>query len=309
MNFANRDILSIKDFSRQELLDLLDVAEEFEKNGQKYRELLKGSILATLFFEPSTRTRFSFQAAMLRLGGQFISLTSVNTTSLSKGETLQDTIRIIEGYCDVIAVRHPDVGSAKLVADVSSKPVINCGDGAHEHPTQTFTDLYTIKKAFGRLDGLTIGFLGDLKYGRTVHSLAFALSHFKPKIYFISPESLRMPQEYLDELKSRGVSYEEESDLLKVSRELDVLYVTRIQKERFIDPEDYAKVKGIYQLKADFLSHAKNELKILHPLPRVDEIDPELDNYPQSIYFQQAHNGLFMREALLALVLGKIYKK
>lgn len=309
MDFANRDILSIKDFSKQEILDLLDVADEFEKNGPKYHELLKGNILATLFFEASTRTRFSFQAAMLRLGGQFISLTSVNTTSLSKGESLQDTIKIIDGYCDAIAVRHPDVGSAKLVADVSSKPVINCGDGAHEHPTQTFTDLYTIKKALGRLDGLTIGFLGDLKYGRTVHSLAFALSHFNPKIYFISPESLRMPQEYTEELKSKGVNFSEEPDLLKVSKELDVLYVTRIQKERFVNPEDYAKVKGIYQLKADFLHHAKKELKILHPLPRVDEIDPELDNYPQSIYFQQAHNGLFMREAILALVLGKIYKK
>jgi aspartate carbamoyltransferase catalytic subunit len=309
MDFAKRDILSIKDFSRQELIDLLDVAEEFEKNGPKYRDLLKGFILATLFFEPSTRTRFSFQAACLRLGGQFISLTSLKSSSMAKGESLSDTIKMIDGYCDAIAVRHPDVGSAKLVADVSSKPVINCGDGTHEHPTQTFTDLYTIRKALGRLDGLTIGFVGDLKNGRTVHSLACALSYFKPKIYLISPDSLQMPQEYIDEMRSKGVNVVEESDLLKVSIELDVLYVTRIQKERFINPDDYAKVKGIYQLKADFLDHAKKELKILHPLPRVDEIDPELDTYEQSIYFQQAHNGLFVREALLALILGKIYKK
>jgi aspartate carbamoyltransferase catalytic subunit len=307
--FANRDVLEISDFSRQDLIDLMDVTEEFEKNGQKYRELLKGCILATLFFEPSTRTRFSFQSAMLRLGGQFISLTNVNNTSISKGETLQDTIRIMDGYCDAIALRHPAIGSAKNVAEVSSKPVINCGDGSHEHPTQTFTDLYTIRKGVGRLDRLTIGFLGDLKNGRTVHSLAMALIHFKPKIYFISPESLRMPPEYLERLTNAGVEFSEETDLLKVSRELDVLYVTRIQKERFVNPDDYAKVKGIYNLKVDFLSHAKKELKILHPLPRVDEIDPELDNYEQSIYFQQAHNGLFVREALLGLVLGKIYKK
>jgi aspartate carbamoyltransferase catalytic subunit len=309
MDFAKRDILSIKDFSRQELIDLLDVAEEFEKNGQKYRDLLKGFILATLFFEPSTRTRFSFQAACLRLGGQFISLTSVRSSSMAKGESLSDTIKIIDGYCDAIAVRHPDIGSAKLVADVSSKPVINCGDGTHEHPTQTFTDLYTIRKALGRLDGLTIGFLGDLKNGRTVHSLVSALAHFKPKVYLISPDSLKIPQEYVDEMRSNGIDVVEETDLMKVSKELDILYVTRIQKERFINPEEYANVKGIYQLKADFLDHAKKELKILHPLPRVDEIDPELDNFEQSIYFQQAHNGLFIREALLALILGKIYKK
>jgi aspartate carbamoyltransferase catalytic subunit len=309
MDFANRDILSVRDFSKQELIDLLDVAAEFEKNGSKYRDLLKGQILATLFFEPSTRTRFSTQAAMLRLGGQFISLTSVKSSSMSKGESLSDTIKIIEGYCDAIAVRHPVSGSAKEVADASSKPVINCGDGTHEHPTQTFTDLYTIRKAFGKLDGLTIGFLGDLKNGRTVHSLATALALFNPKIYFISPESLRMPEEYLDELKSKGIDFSEETDLLKVSKELDILYVTRIQKERFSNPEDYAEVKGIYQLTAGFLEHTKKGLKIMHPLPRVDEINPELDSYEQCIYFQQAHNGVFVREALLALVLGKIYKK
>jgi aspartate carbamoyltransferase catalytic subunit len=309
MNFANSDIISVKDFSKQDLLDLLDVAEEFEKNPQKYHDLLKGQILATLFFEPSTRTRFSFQAAMLRLGGTFISLSSIKSSSMAKGESLSDTIKIIEGYCDIIAVRHPEIGSAKFVADTCAKPVINCGDGSNEHPTQTFMDLYTIRKAIGKLDGLTIGFFGDLKYSRTAFSLALGLAHFNPKIMLISPESLRMPPERLEELRAKGINISEESDLLKVSRELDVLYVTRIQKERFVDPEDYAKVKGIYQLKSDFLNHAKKELKIMHALPRVDEIDPELDSYPQSIYFQQAHNGLFVREALLALVLGKIYKK
>jgi aspartate carbamoyltransferase catalytic subunit len=225
---------------------------------------------------------------------------------MAKGETLHDTIKMVDGYCDIIAIRHPEIGSAKIAADASSKPVINCGDGSHEHPTQTFTDLYTIKKTLGKLDNLTVGFLGDLKYGRTVHSLAYALSHFNPNLYFISPEALKMPSDYLKDLKKRGVDCVEEEELLKVSNKLDVLYVTRIQKERFLNPEDYAKVKGIYRLKADFLKHTKNELKILHPLPRVDEIDPELDSYEQSIYFQQAHNGLLVREALLGLLLGKL---
>ncbi|MBN2454437.1 aspartate carbamoyltransferase [Candidatus Woesearchaeota archaeon] len=310
MGFKNRDVISINDFSKQDILEVLDTAAEVEKNNQKYREALKGYILATLFFEPSTRTRFSFQAAMLRLGGQFIALSNPkSTSSMAKGETLYDTIKMVDGYCDIIAVRHPEVGSAKVAADATAKPVINCGDGAHEHPTQTFTDLYTIKKTFGKIDGLKVGFLGDLKYGRTVHSLASALSYFNPKFYFISPKTLSMPEEHLKELRAKNVEYEEDEDLLKVSKQLDVLYVTRIQKERFMNPEDYAKVKGIYKLKADFLNHAKKDLKILHPLPRVDEIDPELDKYAQSIYFQQAHNGLFVREALLGMLLGKIYKK
>jgi aspartate carbamoyltransferase catalytic subunit len=310
MDFKSRDIISIRDFSKEDILEILEVAEEVEKNNNKYRDALRGYILATLFFEPSTRTRFSFQAAMLRLGGQFIALSNPkSTSSMAKGETLYDTIKMVDGYCDIIAVRHPEIGSAKVAADATTKPVINCGDGAHEHPTQTFTDLYTIKKTFGKVEGLKVGFLGDLKYGRTVHSLAYALSHFSPELYFISPKALAMPREYLKELDEKKVDYKEEEDLLKVSKNLDVLYVTRIQKERFLNPEDYANVKGIYKLKADFLKHAKKDLKILHPLPRVDEIDPELDKYKQSIYFEQAHNGLFVREALLGMLLGKIYKK
>ncbi|MBI2145528.1 aspartate carbamoyltransferase [Candidatus Woesearchaeota archaeon] len=304
MGWLGRDIVSIKDFSKDEILQVLDKAADIEKNRSKYSELLRGKVMAALFFEPSTRTRLSFEAAMHRLGGSVIGFSEPSMTSIAKGETFEDTMRIIDGYCDVIAIRHPEIGSAKKAADIVRNPVINAGDGAHEHPTQTFTDLYTIRKSCGRLDNLTVGFLGDLKYGRTVHSLAYALSHFNATIYFISPKSLKMPDEDLKELNKRKVTYHEEEDLLKVSNKLDVLYVTRIQKERFLNPEDYHSVKGVYKLDPSFLKHTKPELKILHPLPRIDEINPQLDKAPQSIYFEQAHNGVPVRMALLAMVLG-----
>lgn len=304
MGWLGRDIVSIKDFSKDEILQVLDKAADIEKNRSKHSELLRGKVMAALFFEPSTRTRLSFEAAMHRLGGSVIGFSEPSMTSIAKGETFEDTMRIIDGYCDVIAIRHPEIGSAKKAADIVRNPVINAGDGAHEHPTQTFTDLYTIRKSCGRLDNLTVGFLGDLKYGRTVHSLAYALSHFNATIYFISPKSLKMPDEDLKELNKRKVTYHEEEDLLKVSNKLDVLYVTRIQKERFLNPEDYHSVKGVYKLDPSFLKHTKPELKILHPLPRIDEINPQLDKAPQSIYFEQAHNGVPVRMALLAMVLG-----
>lgn len=304
MGWLGRDIVSIKDFSKDEILQVLDKAADIEKNRSKYSELLRGKVMAALFFEPSTRTRLSFEAAMHRLGGSVIGFSEPSMTSIAKGETFEDTMRIIDGYCDVIAIRHPEIGSAKKAADIVRNPVINAGDGAHEHPTQTFTDLYTIRKSCGRLDNLTVGFLGDLKYGRTVHSLAYALSHFNATIYFISPKSLKMPDEDLKELNKRKVTYHEEEDLLKVSNKLDVLYVTRIQKERFLNPEDYHSVKGVYKLDPSFLKHTKPELKILHPLPRIDEINPQLDKAPQSIYFEQAHNGVPVRMALLAMILG-----
>ncbi len=305
MGWVGRDVVSIKDFSKEELIEVLDRAAEIEKDKQKFSQALKGKIMASLFFEPSTRTRLSFEAAMHRLGGSVIGFSEASMTSLAKGETFEDTIRIIDGYCDVIAIRHPEIGSAKKAADISTNPVINAGDGAHEHPTQTFGDLYTIRKSFGKLDNLTIGFLGDLKYGRTVHSLAYALSHFNAKIYFISPKSLRMPEDDLKELNERNIEYHHEEDLLKVSRELDILYVTRIQKERFLNPEDYNKVKGVYKLDPSFLKHTKPQLKILHPLPRIDEINPQLDKAKQSIYFEQAHNGVPVRMALLHMIMGE----
>ncbi len=305
MGWTGRDIVSIKDFSKEELLHVLDKAAEIEKNRAKYSEMLKGKVMAALFFEPSTRTRLSFESSMHRLGGSVIGFSDSINTSISKGETFEDTIKIIDGYADLIVVRHPEAGSSKRAADVAKQPVINAGDGAHEHPTQTFIDLYTIRKSCGRLENLKVGFLGDLKYGRTVHSLAFALSRFNPTLYFISPKSLKMPESDLKELKAKGITCYEEEDLLKVSENLDVLYVTRIQKERFLNPEDYKQVKGVYQLDTPFLKHTKPELRILHPLPRIDEINPQLDKAPQSIYFEQAHNGIPIRMALLSMILGK----
>ncbi len=302
--WVGRDIVSIKDFSKEELLQVLDKAAEIDKEKRKFSQLLQGKVMASLFFEPSTRTRLSFESAMHRLGGSVIGFAEPSMTSIAKGETFEDTIRIIDGYCDIIVIRHPEIGSAKRAADIAKNPVINAGDGAHEHPTQTFGDLFTIKKSLGRLDNLTVGFLGDLKYGRTVHSLAFALSHFNPTFYFISHKSLKMPEEDLKELDRRKIKYYEEEDLLKVSKNLDVLYVTRIQKERFLNPEEYHQVKGFYQIDPSFLRHTKPELKILHPLPRVDEINPQLDKARQSIYFEQAHNGIPVRMALLSMVLG-----
>jgi aspartate carbamoyltransferase catalytic subunit len=268
--------------------------------------LLKDEILATLFFEPSTRTRLSFMSAMGQLGGKVMGFANTGTTSIKKGETLWDTIKMVEAYADVIVIRHPLEGSARLAAEASSKPIINAGDGANQHPTQTMLDLYTIQKVKGKLNNLHIGLLGDLKYGRTVHSLATALSHFNPIFYFIAPQALQMPQTYLDELKEKKIKFYTTPNLLKVSKKLDVLYVTRIQKERFPDPVEYEKYKGIYKLDASLLPNIKKDLKIMHPLPRVGEIDPSLDETEHAIYFEQAANGIPVRKALLALVLGKV---
>ncbi len=306
MEFKNRDIVSIRDFTKEELEHIVDVAGKIHKDMDKYSELLKRKIAATLFFEPSTRTRLSFESAIHRMGGDVIGFSEASTTSTAKGETLNDTMKVIEGFCDVIVMRHPEEGSAKIAADAVNIPVINGGDGANEHPTQTMLDLFTIKKSKGKLEELKIGFLGDLKYGRTVHSLAYAMSHFGAKMYFIAPEALKMPQKDLDELKERGVAFIEESDLSKVSKELDILYVTRIQKERFPNKADYEKVKGVYVLDKSFLEKANPDIRIMHPLPRVDEIKPELDDAKQSVYLDQAHYGVPVRMALLGLVLGKI---
>lgn len=306
MSFEERNILAIADFTKEDLLKIIEVAGKIDEDREKYFGILKGKVLATLFFEPSTRTRMSFQSAMQRMGGSIIGFSEVSTSSMKKGESLPDTIKIVSGYCDVIAMRHPEAGSVAKAALDATVPIINAGDGPNEHPTQTMLDLYTIKKEKGKLDNLKVGFVGDLKYGRTVHSLVTALQHFNPEFYFISPVSIKMPDKYLKTLDEEGVKYHEVEELFSVSNELDVLYVTRIQKERFVDPKEYASVKGVYKLDKSLAKHISNDLKILHPLPRVDEIDTELDELPQSIYFSQARNGIPVRMALLGLVLGEI---
>ena len=303
MKFENRDIISINDLSKEEILYILKVAQKLEKKPQP--NLLNGKILATLFFEPSTRTKFSFMSAMKQLGGQVIGFSGQGSTSVKKGETIWDTMKMVEAYTDIAVIRNPIEGSARLASEASQKPVINAGDGANQHPTQTLLDLYTIQKE-RKLDGLKIGMVGDLKYGRTVHSLTTALSHFNAEFYFIAPEALQMPQSYLDELNKKGLKYHVTDDLYKFSEKLDILYVTRIQQERFPDPVEYEKYKGVYQLNMDLLNHIQKHLKIMHPLPRVDEIDKCLDDTKHAIYFEQAANGVYVRQALLALLLGKI---
>jgi aspartate carbamoyltransferase catalytic subunit len=304
MNFKGRDIISIRDFEKKEMLYVLKIAKRIERNPKA--NLLKGKVMASLFFEPSTRTRLSFESAMNQMGGKVIGFAEAGATSLKKGESLWDTIKMVERYADVIVMRHPIEGSARLASEASRVPVINAGDGANQHPTQTLLDLYTILKAKGTLENLNVGFLGDLKYGRTVHSLAIALSHFNAKMFFISPEALRMPPSYLEEIESRGIKYKEGENLLEFARNLDILYATRIQQERFPDPMEYKKYAGIYRLDKSLLKHVKEDLKIMHPLPRVNEISPELDDTNHALYFEQAANGIPVRQALLSLVLGRI---
>jgi aspartate carbamoyltransferase catalytic subunit len=303
MTFTGRDIVSIRDFTKEDLVHVLKVAEDME--GDK-PNLLSGKILSTLFFEPSTRTRLSFESAMCRLGGKVIGFSDEKVSSVKKGETIWDTVKMAERYSDVIVIRSPIEGSARLAAEATTVPVINGGDGANQHPTQTLLDLYTIQKAKGKLDGLKVGFLGDLKYGRTVHSLAMALSHWEVELLFIAPDALQMPKHYLNDLKEIGIEYYQTADVFTISKKLDILYVTRIQQERFPDPMEYEKYKNAYRLDRSLLKHIKKDLKIMHPLPRVGEISPELDETEHAIYFDQAGNGVTVRKALLALVLGKV---
>jgi aspartate carbamoyltransferase catalytic subunit len=294
------DVISIKDFDRTEIEKVLKDAQIME-GSMRGTDILEGKILATLFFEPSTRTRLSFESAMKRLGGKVIGFSESRTTSVSKGETLQDTIRIAEQYSDIIVVRHPKDGAARLAAEAASIPVINAGDGSNQHPTQTLLDLYTIKKELHKIDGLKIGMMGDLKYGRTVHSLAYALSWYDTALQFLSPPGLEMPPHITEYLSERSISFEEVPQLEDI--DVDVLYVTRIQKERFPDIEEYEKVKGSYKITADALEYIREAI-IMHPLPRVDEIAPEIDRTPNAVYFKQAWNGVPVRMALLASLLG-----
>jgi aspartate carbamoyltransferase catalytic subunit len=305
LEFEGRDIISIKDFSRDEIDYILKIAQAMEPIAMKGSEMLKGKILATLFFEPSTRTRLSFEAAMHKLGGSTIGFAEAEIASVKKGENLADTVRTVENYADVIAVRHPLEGAARLAAEFAKVPIINGGSGAEEHPTQALLDLYTIMKEKGKIDGLKIALLGDLRYGRTVHSLAYALSLYNVELYLISPESLKMRREVLQTIKEK-IPVTERTSLEKIVPLVDVFYVTRIQKERFPDPAEYIKVKGSHKIDMTTLSDAKKDLIILHPLPRVDEIAPEVDNTPYARYFQQVWNGIVVRMALLALILGAV---
>jgi len=303
INFKNRDIISIRDFTKEEILFLLNAARKFKE--KPHPDLLKGKILASLFFEPSTRTRFSFESAMERLGGSIITLAEAKVSSSAKGESLSDAIQIVEKYCDAIVMRHSLEGSARLAADVTTNPVINGGDGANQHPTQTFLDLFSILETQKKLKSLNVALVGDLKYGRTVHSLAYALSLFNCRLYFISPLSLRMPEHVLSELKRNKTKYSEHLRPERIMDKLDIFYATRIQKERFADAIEYEKVKDVYIINKDLLKKVKKNFRILHPLPRVNEINYEVDDTSYAYYFQQASNGLWVREALLALVLGK----
>jgi len=298
-----KHVVSIEDLDNKSIMGLLKRASELlpVAEGKKKSDKLKGKILSTCFFEPSTRTRLSFESAMQRLGGSCIGFADPSATSHLKGETLSDAIRMVSGYSDAVVLRHPREGAAKLASEVSDVPIINGGDGAGQHPTQTLLDLFTIKEEIGKLENLKVGMLGDLRYGRTVHSLSQALDRFKTRLYFISPESLAMPEHVTDDLTNEWSTYQ---SLEEVLGELDVLYVTRIQKERFPDIEDYKRVAGAYRINAELLNGAKTKMRILHPLPRVDEISTDVDNTKHAAYFRQAFNGIPVRMALLEKLIG-----
>jgi len=298
----NRSLVSITDYSKDECLKILELASEFEKNPNQ--EILKGKLIATLFFEPSTRTRLSFESAVNRLGGRVVGFADANSSSVTKGETLKDTIKMVTNYVDLIVMRHPIEGAARYASEVASVPVVNAGDGANQHPSQTLLDLYSIQKTQGKLDNLNIFMIGDLKYGRTVHSLLMAMSHFNPTFYFISPEELKMPKEYLIFLDQKKIKYYEYKDFLPIISQADIIYMTRVQKERFSDPIEYEKTKNAYILKNSMLDHTKPTMKILHPLPRVNEISVDIDDNPKAYYFTQALNGLYVRQAIISSILG-----
>ncbi len=300
----NRSLVSINDFSKEEILQIVDLAAKFEENPNQ--DLLKNKVIATLFFEPSTRTRLSFETAINRLGGRIIGFSDASSSSTTKGETLKDTIRMVSNYADLIVMRHPLEGSARYADEESRVPIVNAGDGANQHPTQTLLDLYSIKKTQGTLENLNIFMVGDLKYGRTVHSLLQAMSHFNPVFNFISPDELRMPDEYKFWLDSKGITFYEHTEFTDILSRADILYMTRVQQERFADPMEYEKVKNIYILKNSMLKNTKDNLRILHPLPRVNEINTDVDPNPKAYYFQQAENGVYARMAIIASILGLV---
>lgn len=296
-------LVSVDDLSEEQILQLLETARYFEEHPN--HKILDGKVVATLFFEPSTRTRLSFETAVNRLGGRVIGFSDASTTSSSKGETLKDTIKMVSNYVDLIIMRHYLEGAARYATEVTDIPIINAGDGANQHPSQTMLDLYSILKTQGTLSNLTITMVGDLKYGRTVHSLLMAMKYFNPTFRFVACEELRMPREYIEFCKKQGIPYEEHSDF---SREVidssDIIYMTRVQRERFSDIMEYERVKDLYTLRNSMLDTSRNNLRILHPLPRVNEIATDVDDNPKAYYFEQARNGLFARQALICNALG-----
>lgn len=299
----NSSFVSIADVSKEEILDLLQRAEYFESHTNS--RLLAGRVVATLFFEPSTRTRLSFETSVNRLGGRVIGFSDPGTSSSSKGETLKDTIKMVSNYADLIVMRHFLEGAARYAAEEADVPVVNAGDGANQHPSQTMLDLYSIYKTQGTLENLTVTLVGDLKYGRTVHSLLQAMKYFNPKFIFVSSPELAMPAEYKEFCREEGIEYEETTEFSpEVINKSDIIYMTRVQRERFTDPMEYERVKDLYTLRNAMLAHSKDNLRILHPLPRVGEINPDVDDNPKAYYFEQARNGLYARQAIITRALG-----
>ena len=298
-----KDLISITDYSKEEYLKIMKLAAEFEENPNQ--DILKGKVVASLFFEPSTRTRLSFETAINRLGGRIIGFADPESSSTKKGETLHDTIKMVSNYADLIIIRHPLEGAARYASEISHVPVINAGDGANQHPTQTLLDMYSILKTQGTLDNINIFMVGDLKYGRTVHSLLQAMSEFESPIFnFIAPPELQMPKVYKLFLKEKGIRYFEHTEFTDIISEANIIYMTRVQKERFSDPIEYEKVKNIYILRNSMLKITKPNVKILHPLPRINEIHTDVDSNEKAYYFQQARNGVFTREAIIAHTMG-----
>lgn len=299
----NKSLVSINDYSKEDIINILDLAEGFEENPRQ--KILSNHVIASLFFEPSTRTRLSFESAINQLGGRVIGFSDASSSSVKKGESLRDTIQTVSLYSDLIVMRHPLEGSARFASEVSDTPIINAGDGANQHPTQCLLDLYSIRKTQGALDNLNIAFVGDLKYGRTVHSLVIALTMFKNvTFHLVSPEELKLPRSIKNFILEAGLSYSQYDDISQVIDEVDVLYMTRIQQERFADSLEYERVKNSYILNNSMLDNSKKNLRILHPLPRVNEISEDVDNSKKAYYFQQAENGVYVRQALLASILG-----
>ena len=299
----SNSLVSISDISKEEILQLLENASYFEENPN--HKILDGKVVATLFFEPSTRTRLSFETAVNRLGGRVIGFSDASTTSSSKGETLKDTIKMVSNYVDLIVMRHYLEGAARYATEVTDTPIINAGDGAHQHPSQTMLDLYSIYKTQGTLDNLTITMVGDLKYGRTVHSLLMAMQYFNPTFNFVACDELKMPAEYKEFCDQKGIKYTEHKEFSQeVINSSDIIYMTRVQRERFTDIMEYEKVKNLYNLHNAMLDNSKDNLRILHPLPRVNEIDQDVDDNPKAYYFQQAQNGLYARQAIICRALN-----
>ena len=298
----NKSLVSINDYSKEEQLRILEVAQEFEK--KPVQTILQDYVVASLFFEPSTRTRLSFESAVNRLGGKVIGFSEASNTSVKKGESLRDTILTIANYSDLIVMRNPVEGSARFASEVSSVPIINAGDGANQHPTQTLLDLYSILKTQGTLDNLHVAFVGDLKYGRTVHSLVIALCNFNTTFHLVSPVELKLPSSVKMHIKERNLAYHQYTEMTEVIPQADILYMTRIQRERFSDPLEYERNKNSFNLHKDMINDTKENFRVLHPLPRVSEIDINVDASPKAYYFEQALNGVFVRQALMALILG-----